>query len=177
MKMISRRRWLLVCMIVVCVGSGFAQKIRIGFDKSVDFSKYKTYTWAKSETPIMRPLLYDNVVAIVDSELKSRGLQRTEKDGDLKLVAAGGIGFGYNMPPAAIINAAYWGGKEDTALLTAPMVAGGTLILEFIDQSGKMIWRGTATENLDPELAKSLPRIEKAIVKLVSEYPPKHSSN
>jgi Domain of unknown function (DUF4136) len=157
--------------------AGFAQKIKVGYDKSADFSKYKTYTWAKPAMPITRPLLYQEVVGTIDDELKSKGLRRTDNNGDLTLIAAGGIGFGYNMPPAMEMNVAYWSGEEDPEILTAPMVAEGTLILEFVDRGqNKMVWRGTARENLDPEMAKSLPRIEKAIVKLLKVYPPKSSS-
>jgi hypothetical protein len=158
--------------------SGFAQKIKIGYDKSADFSKYKTYTWAKPETPVTRPLLYENLVGTIDDDLKAKGLQRTEKDGDLTLIAAGGIGFGYNLPATPYMDRANWSGVTDPAILTAPLVAEGTLVLEFIDRgANKMIWRGRATENLDPEQKeKSLTRIEKTIVKLLKGYPPKRSS-
>ena len=170
------RYCMLAFIVLIFTTSGFSQKIKVGYDKSIEFSKYKTYTWAKRDTPITRPMLYQNMVDQIDQELKARGLQRTEKDGDLTLVAAGGIGFGYNMPPAAGMNAAYWAGEEDRQLLTAPLVGEGTLILQFIDRAqNKMVWRGTATENLDPEVAKSLPRIEKAITKLLKAYPPKRS--
>jgi hypothetical protein len=172
----SRHRFL--AFLLVCLAtSGFAQKIKVGYDKSANFSNYRTYTWAKPVMPITRPLVYQEVVGTIDDELKSKGLQRTDKDGDLTLIAAGGIGFGYNMPSAQEMNAAYWSGAEDPEILTAPMVDEGTLILEFVDRGqNKMVWRGTAKENLDPEMAKALPHIEKAIVKLLKEYPPKHSS-
>ena len=164
-------------IMAVLITAGFAQKIRVGYDKSVDFSKYKTYTWAKPDVPIQRPLLYQNVVDQIDDELKAKGLQRTEKDGDLTLIGGGGIGLGYNMPAAAGINAAYWAGVQDPDLLTAPLVGEGSLILQFVDRGqNKTIWRGTVKENLDPEPAKSLPRIEKTITKLLKEYPPKRSS-
>ncbi|MGA7293165.1 MAG: DUF4136 domain-containing protein [Terriglobales bacterium] len=171
------RQWFLVFLLLILASSGFAQKIKVGYDKSADFAKYKTYSWAEPAMPVTRPLLYQSVVGTIDDELKSKGLQRTDKGGDLTLIAAGGIGFGYNMPPAFEMNAAYWSGEEDTAILTAPLAAEGTLILEFVDRGqNKMVWRGTARENLDPEMAKALPHIEKAIVKLLKEYPPKHSS-
>ena len=136
------RYWLWALIGVVLTTSGFAQKISVGYDKSVDFSKFKTYTWAKPQAPITRPLLYENVMGTIDDELKAKGLQRTEKDGDLTLIAAGGIGFGYNMPPALGMNVAYWTGREDPMILMAPMVAEGALILEFADRSdNKMIWQ------------------------------------
>jgi Domain of unknown function (DUF4136) len=172
----NRLCWPLALAVAGLVTSGLAQKIKVGYDKSADFSKYKTYTWAKPQAPVAKPFLYENVVGEVDDDLKAKGLQRTDKDGDLTLVAAGGIGFGYNMPPAFEMNVAYWSGEEDTAVLTAPLVAEGTLILTLVDRAqNKMIWRGTAKENVDPEVAKSLPHIEKAIDKLLKEYPPKHS--
>jgi hypothetical protein len=171
------RCWLLVFIVVLLTASVFAQKVKVGYDKSADFSKYKTYTWAKRDTPITRPMLYQNVVDQIDQELSAKGLQRTEKDGDLILIASGGIGFGYNMPPAFGMNAAYWSGTEDPQILTAPLVGEGTLVVQFVDRGqNKMIWRGTAKQNLDPEVAKALPRIEKAITKLLKEYPPKSSS-
>jgi hypothetical protein len=175
-KMKSRLCWSLALILAGLETSGLAQKIRVGYDKSADFSKYKTYTWAKPQAPISRPFVYENVVGEVDDDLKAKGLQRIEKDGDLMLVAAGGIGFGYNMPPAFVMNFDYWSGEEDTALLTAPLVGEGTLILALVDRaSNKLVWRGTAKENIDPEVAKSLPHIEKAIDKLLKEYPPKHT--
>lgn len=172
----NSRYCMLAFIVLIVATSGFSQKIKVGYDKSVDFSKYKTYTWAKPAFPVTHPMLYQNMVDQIDQELKAKGLQRTEKDGDLTLVAAGGIGFGYNMPPAAEMNAAFWAGEEDPQILTAPLVGEGTLILQFVDRAQKkMVWRGTATEDIDPEVAKALPRIEKAITKLLKEYPPKRS--
>jgi len=170
------RYWFLAFILAGLATVSFAQKIRVDYDKSADFSKFKTYTWAKPDVPIARPLLYQNIIGQIDGDLQAKGLQRAEKDGDLTVVVAGGIGIGYNMPPAFGINAAYWSGTQDPGLLTAPMVAEGSLVLEFVDRGqNKMIWMGNVKENIDPEMAKSLPRIEKAIDKLLKEYPPKHS--
>lgn len=156
---------------------GFAQKIKVGYDKTADFSKYKTYTWAQPDTPVTRPILYASVQGTIDDALKSKGLTRIDKNGDLTLIAAGGIGMGVNMPPPPNMNTTNWSGQDDPSVLMDPLVAEGSLILEFIDRTqNKMIWRGTVTENVDPEMAKALPRIEKAIVKLLKRYPPKRSS-
>src|SRR5277367_2710539 len=109
------RCWLLTFILAALATSGLAQKIKVGYDKSVDFSKYKTYTWTKPVMPPTRPLLYQNVVDQVDEIFKSKGLTRTEKGGDLTLIAAGGIGFGYNQPPQIAVEAAFWTG--DTAYI------------------------------------------------------------
>jgi hypothetical protein len=46
----------------------FAQKVKVGYDKSVDFSRFNTYTWVEPATPPQRPLLYSTVVSAVDYE-------------------------------------------------------------------------------------------------------------
>jgi hypothetical protein len=170
----NRRWWLLALIGMALTATGFAQKIKIGYDKTTDFSKYKTYTWTKPAMPVTRPFLYENVVGEIDQVLKSKGLQRTDKDGDLTLIAAGGIGFGYNQPPQFAVNAAFWTG-DSAPIATEPLVAEGTLILQFIDRAdNKMVWRGVATENLDPDQTeKSLTRIENGIDKLLKSFPPK----
>jgi hypothetical protein len=57
----------------------------------------------------------------------------------------------------------------------APYVPEGTLILTLVDHSSnKVVWTGTVTEKLDIEKKdKSLERIDKAIVKLLKQFPPK----
>ena len=166
----------------------FAQKIKVGYDKSVDFSRYKTYTWAEPAMPPTRPMLYSTVVASVDENLQSRGMQRVDKNGDLTLNPAGGIEYGisgvagtpilstYGTQPAAA-DATMWTGAGGTANLTSSYVPQGTLQLQFVDRSSnKVVWNGMVSEKLDVENKKeSLDRIYKAIAKLIKQYPPKAS--
>jgi hypothetical protein len=165
-----------------------AQKVKVGYDKSVDFSKYKTYTWAPLATPPTRPLLYANVVGSIDGELHSKGLERAEKDGDLVLIAAGGIDFAtvstggtplsstYTGPPP-VWNATVWTGKEGRGELMGP-VPDASLVLQFVDRrTNQLIWAGTVTEKLDIEQkSKSLELVNKAIAKLLKQFPPGSSS-
>lgn len=185
MKKIPSQLWL--CLFLCAFATtAFAQKVNVGYDKSVDFSRYKTYTWAEPAMPPTRPMLYSTVVGSVDEELKTRGLQRVEKDGDLILTPAGGVEFGisgaagtpilstYGPQPAAA-DATMWTGAGGSANLTSSYVPKGTLQLQFIDRStNKIVWNGTVSEKLDVEnKQKSLDRIYKAIAKLIKEFPPK----
>ena len=70
------QRWskTFACVFLVALTTvGFAQKVKVGYDKSMDFSKYKTYTWAPLGVPITRPLLYQTIVNTIDGELESKG--------------------------------------------------------------------------------------------------------
>lgn len=182
------RYWLLALIVVFATTLCFAQKVKVGYDKGTDFSKYKSYTWAKPQTPVTKPLLYETVVGTIDQELNAKGFRRAEENGDLTLIAAGGIEFGSNLAagtpilpiyggPPPDMSATMWTGAK-TASAIGPLVAQGTLILEFVDRNeNKVIWSGRVMQNLDPEKRmKSLELAEKAIVKLLKGFPPKGSS-
>ena len=188
--MTNRRSLAVACFIgIMLTSSGVAQKVKVGYDKSTDFSKYRSYSWAKPEMPVTRPLLYETVVSTIDQELQAKGLQSTEKDGDLTLISAGGMEYGSNLPAGTPIlpvyggappdmNATMWTGGNTSSAATGPIVAKGTLVLEFVDRSqNKVIWSGVVTRTFDPEQKnKGLEQAQKAIVKLLKGFPPRHSS-
>ncbi len=169
---------------IILAISSAAQKVTVGYDKSIDFSRYATYTWTKPDTAPTRPLLYFSITATIDSQLKAKGLARTESGGDLILAPAGGMefGFGYaagtpvlptysGVPPT--INSTMWTGAGGGAM--SPAVPEGTLMLNFIDRSAnKVVWTGTVKQKLDLQDQKeSLELINKGITKLLNAFPPK----
>src|SRR5512133_1634482 len=85
------------------------QKVKVGYDKSVDFSRYKTYTWAKLTMPSARPTLYAIVVESIDEELRKKGLSRVENGGDLVLTPGGGIEYGVGSAASTPIPSTYAG--------------------------------------------------------------------
>ena len=158
-----------MCLILLTLSAtSFSQKTTVGYDKSIDFSKYKSYMWAQSTTPPTRPLLYATVVGAIDYELKAKGLESVEKDGDLILIPSGGMEFGFNaaagtpiLPsysgPAPAINSTMWTGAGAPSNLMAPYVPEGSLMLNFVDRvANKVVWTGTVKEKLDIENKKIL---------------------
>ena len=166
--------------------NGYGQKVKVGFDKEADFSKFKSYSWADPAMPPARPALYESIIGSIDSKLESKGLSRVKSDGDLVIVPAGGIGFGLNIasgapimptysgPPPAV-NATVWTGAAGPGGSMATAVGEGTLALTFVDRANnKVIWSGTVADKLDPEKKdKAAQRIENCIVKLLKDFPPK----
>ena len=186
MKLNERELWICFLILVVPVANAFPQKVSVGYDKSVDFAKYKSYTWAQPATPPTRPLLYATIEGCIDYELKAKGLARTETNGDLILVPGGGMEFGLNyavgapiMPtysgPPPAVNATMWTGAGGPSNLMAPYVPEGTLMINLVDRNAnKVIWSGTVKQKLDMEnKKKSFKLIDKAIVKLLRDFPPR----
>ena len=185
---IFRKRWdlplnkllILLLMGTLPAASAFSQKVKIGYDKSVDFSKFATYTWVEPTTRPQWPLLYKTVVSRVDDELQSKGLTRVAQNGDLKLMPAGGVDFGTvaltsqpNLGPPSI-NSTMWTGPSGPSMGT-DLKSEGTLMLTFVERStNKEVWAGSVTQNLDLEnKIKSLDLAEKAVTKLLKQFPPK----
>jgi hypothetical protein len=113
-------------------------------------------------------------------------LTRTESDGDLILVPVGGMEYGINnavgtpviasfsgAPPA--IDATMWTGAGGQSHLMATYVSEGTLMLNLVDRrSNKITWSGSVTQKLDMQnKSKSEKLVDKAVVKLLKDFPPK----
>lgn len=174
--------------VVIAIGSaspGAAQKTKIGYDKTADFSKFRTYSWAQPEMPTSRPILYEYVVKTIDNELNAKGIERVDGNGDLVLIPTGGMEYGSNLPsgtpilpvysgPPPSVNATMWTGATPAAS-SGPMVAEGSLTLEFVDHArNKVVWNGTVSEKFDPtKKEESLTLAGKAVSKLLKKFPPK----
>ena len=184
MKNTPKGFWTCFCMVAL-TSVALAQKVEVGYDKSADFSKYRTYTLAEPAMPPTRPILYATVMSSIDGELGSKGYSRVDKDGDLTLIPAGGIGFAIVvsggapvsptfMGPAPSMNATMWTGAQGGGELM-PAVPEGTLVLEFVDRAAnRVIWSGTVSQKLDIEKkTKSLELASKAVAKLLKQFPPK----
>ena len=186
MKLNQHKLWTCLLAVALPIANAFAQKVSVGYDKSADFSKYQSYTWAQPATPPSRPLLYMNIEGAIDYELKAKGLTRTETNGDLIVVPGGGMELGINnavgapiMPtyggPPPAMDATMWTGAAGPSNLMAVYVPEGTLMLNFVDRNAnKVVWTGTVKQRLDMEnKKKSLKVIDKAIVKLLKDFPPR----
>lgn len=179
-----RNKSLLAVFLLAYLTVSAAQKIKTGSDDTVDFTQYKTYTWLKPPKPPTRPYLYSVVVGTIDEELKKRGLTRVDDGGDLYIAPSGGIGVDLNTPSGAPMLPIYgsmatynynmWVGNMPAASTTRA-VAQGSLVLQFVDaKQNHVVWSGMVADKLDFEQKKdSLDRMEKAIRKLLKEYPPK----
>lgn len=182
-----RNLQVLLIVVTLSIPCGFAQKIKVGYDKSVDFSKYKTYTLKLPPAPTSRPLLYASVVGSIRNGIQSKGLVSMEKGGDLTVIASGSIDYGLdsNRDPLAdsctncqapLTDPRVWSGNP-------PPLGGssgkaqpkGVLELDIVErESNKVVWSGTVAQKLNPQkVDQSLQRVGAAIEKLLMEFPPK----
>jgi len=179
----TTQRILLLALIAFPALNSFAQKVKVGYDKATDFSKFKTYSWAEPAMPAVRPVLAEAVAARVEVELQQKGLIKVTKDGDLTLIPAGGIDFGiagqagtpysptYSGAPPTL-DATMWTGASGPSS-AGTYVPEGALSLTFVDRAtNKIVWSGSVKQKLDIEKKnKSLELVDKAVIRLLQQFP------
>jgi len=178
---------LLVAM-VLCVGAR-AEKIRVHYDKSIDFTKYKTYGWAPIGA-VAHPMLALDVVGAVEDELNARGLKKVPANPDLLVQIYGAVDAEVSMtsnnpiynatggiPPfdpsmTSPGNSLYWDGYYGNSTV---VVYPGQLIIDLIDVSAKkLVWRGMGSEAISPNNPdKLMSEANSTVSKLFKEYPVK----
>src|SRR5580698_5036012 len=65
--------------------TSFAQQVKTDFDRSADFSRYKTYSWEKVHT--QNPLWVDRIKAAVNSALEAKGWTQVASGGNVSIMA------------------------------------------------------------------------------------------
>ena len=185
--MLKARAFQVLIVVAGISASCFPQKVNVGYDKSVDFSRYKTYTFPEPDTGTGRPILFMTVVSTIRSELESKGLVSVDKDGDLMVIAKGGFAYGSSSDAGMMSNPCpnckaplrdpmEWTGEAAPPGLSSTPLPKGVLALNMVDQAAnKVVWAGSVVQKLDPEKKqKSLEKAHAAIKKLLMEFPPKH---
>jgi len=175
-RKLSGKRYSLALMAVLMTGGALAaQDVKYNFMPGTDFSKYHTYKWVTIEGGAHPNQIVDaEIKQAVDSQLTAKGLTKTDGDkADLY------VGYQIAVDKEKQWNAfgtggARWGGGMASA--TSSTITNGTLVLDMYDPTTKqLVWTGNATKTLDPSgnQEKNQKNLDKAMEKLLKNYPPK----
>ena len=174
------RRAIIALAFLLFASSAFGQKIDVKLDKTVDFSQYKTYTWAegmRAKNPLVNQLIVDSI----EQQLAAKGLTKAEANGDIQVLFAAAMDLDLQMTGLT------WGNASNPmgayAAIGPPMtVPKGMLVVDMMDKkTERYIWRATARETLPQaptaDITKDAQRVEKLVKKVVakmfSKYPVK----
>jgi Domain of unknown function (DUF4136) len=160
-------------MILLLASASFAQHVKTDFDRSTDFSQYKTYSWEKVQT--QDALLVDRIKEAVNAALTAKGWTPVESGGDVSILAMemthnhrtlntyyDGFGGGWR-----------WGGGFGNATTTEETYKVGTLVVDLFDaNSKKLIWRGSSSDTLSDKSDKNIKALDKGVQKMFDHFPP-----
>ncbi len=175
-KSIAVQSALLVCAILVCsCGLALAQDVKYNFAAGTDFTKFKTYKWVAAEGGSHPDqLINDQIKQAVDSQLILKGLTKTDSDtADLYVTYQVAVNQEKQWDAMGMGRPVRYGGGMGTATSTTINV--GTLDVSMFDTGEKkLVWRGNATKTLNPskDPAKNQKNLQKAVAKLLKNYPP-----
>jgi len=164
----------LLCLALVIRTVCRGQDVKYNFMPGTDFSKYHTYKWVAIEGASHPNQIMDaEIKQAVDSQLASKGMTKTDGEkADLY------VGYQIAVDQERQWNA--WGtgrgfgGGMGSA--TSSTINIGTLVLDMYDPGTKqLVWTGNATKTIDPSSnqEKNMKSLNKAMAKLLKNYPPK----
>jgi hypothetical protein len=161
-----------------------AQKTSYDYEKTADFTAFKTYAFKKG-TDVGQPLIDNRIVAAIEAELAKKGLTKSEGSADVFVVyhvaldkqqdiSTYSSGYGGGYGPYGWGWGGGWAGGTTHTQVRDVLI--GSLVIDVADASkGQMVWRGIGVKEIDaranPE--KRDKSINKAVEKILKNYPPK----
>jgi hypothetical protein len=156
--------------------ASFAQ-VKTDYDRSADFSQYKTYSWEKVQT--QNPLWVDRIKTAVNAALAAKGWTVVDSGGDIAIAAMEvtqdhqtlntfyddfGGGWGWR---------GFGGGGFGDSTTTTETYRVGALVVDLFDAKTKrLVWRGSASDTLSDKSGKNIKALDKSVEKLFEHFPP-----
>ncbi|MEZ5084288.1 MAG: DUF4136 domain-containing protein [Bacteroidales bacterium] len=181
--------FLAIALTALFLSSCSSTKITADYDKSVDFTKYKSfeyYGWAKESDKLLNDLDKKRIEESFANEFYKRGLTYVKEGGDLivtlfivveqktqttaNTTSMGGYGhFGgyYGYGPGY-----GWGPSYSTTTVSTYDYQVGTLVCDVYDKTTEqLIWEGIASKTIDENPQSRDKNIPKVIQYLMKKYP------
>ena len=178
--MCAKGRVLFSMLIGILAATASSAEVKTDYDRTAEFSRYKTYSWGKVHTQDL--LWTDRIKAAVASALAAKGWTELESGGDVSIMAMEmtkdhralntyydnfGGGWGWRR----------WGGGFGygfgTSTTTEETYQVGTLVVDLFDTSAKkLIWRGSASDTLSEKSDKNIKKLNSDIQKMFDHFPP-----
>lgn len=180
-----------IAILAISLASCSSTKISADYDKSVDFTKYKSfeyYGWAKESDKLLNDLDKKRIEDSFANEFYARGLGYVATGGDLVITLfivveqktetsanttsmGGGYGgyyggyYGYGPGYG-------WGPSYSTTTVSTYDYEVGTLVCDVFDKANEqLIWEGIVSGTIDENPQTRDKNIPKTIAYLMKKYP------
>src|SRR3974390_3069430 len=152
-----------------------AQQVTYNYMPGTDFTKYHTFKWVDIPSNVHpNQIVSQEISQAVNNVLSAKGFTlTTDEKADLYVGYQCSVDQERQWDAWGMGGGLRWGGGMGTA--TSSTITNGTLAVDFYDPTSKqLIWRGAATETLDPSgnPDKEMKKLKKGISKLLKHFPP-----
>jgi hypothetical protein len=172
-----------VCLgIFLCAASCAQILVTQDYDRDVNFTGFKTYGWHAIERSIeMNDLVINRVKEAVSDELRRKGFRQVQENSDLLVNIHVVTRQKISISDWGYPSGGYWRRGYDYGYgygyggISSRTYEEGTLMIDMIDAAeNNLVWRGTATDIVDPSLSPEERTLEinKAVALILQEFPP-----
>jgi len=181
---------LLLFVILIC--TNIQAQVSSDYDKDVDFTKIKTYTfagWAENSDQILNDFDKERITKALASEFSSRGLNYVESDGDVTIT----LYIVINQKTSTTAHTTYTGGmgyyggrrgwgrgyggvgmSSATTSYSENDYLEGTFVVDMFSENSKdLVWQGVITTVVKEKAEKREKTIPRKMKKLMKKYPVK----
>jgi len=181
-----RRAIAIALVTLFAVSSLGMAKVYVDYDRNAKFGSYKTFAWMDPngyDLEDSHPLVHKRIVQYIEAKMKQGGLEEvtsnpdllvtyyvsTKEETQINTVSMGyGYGPGWGWDPYW---SGYWGAYPMGSTTYVSTYTKGTLIIDIVDAKTKtLIFRGTSTQTVSDNPAKTEKKIFKGIDKIVKTY-------
>lgn len=177
-------------LLFVCLSNNILAQVKSDYDKTTNFSEYKTYTfggWVKDSDKILTDFDKKRITDALSNEFSSRGMSYVESGGDAVITLFivvnqktsttaytnfnGGMGYygrrGWGMGYGGM-------GLSATTTYNQNDYLEGTFVVDMYDSKSKeLIWQGIITSVVKENPEKREKSIPKKVKKLMKKFPVK----
>ena len=172
---------------VILAASCSTVKVSSDFDKSGDFSAYKTYKFTNEalKLPSVNDINRNRILTAIETEMTAKGFTKTDENPDVLIdlqlkgeektqaystTSGSAIGYGRGYRYG-------WGSGFSTTSINYETYVDGTLFVDMIDvNKNQLVWQGRGTKTLDPDAnqQKREQTINDAVKQIFTKYPPSY---
>jgi Domain of unknown function (DUF4136) len=159
-----------------------AQQVKFDYDRSANFSQYKTYSWEHVKT--QDPLVVDRIKSSVNAVLAAKGWTEVPSSGDISIMA---MEMTHDQQTLETFYDGFgggWGWRHfgfagiGDATTTTETYKVGTLVVDLFDtKTKKLVWRGSSRDTLSNNSSKNIRTLDKSVDKMFRQFPPGTSNS
>ena len=174
---------LIITLSILAASCGSTLKVTNDYDKTADFSKYKSFSiYSLKTTGSVSQLNADRIVNSIKAEMIAKGYNFVESNGDLTIngitilkdkqsVSASTNYYGYG---GLYRPYGYYGGMgmASSTSVSTYNYKDGSLTIEMVDtKSTKMVWQGIGNKEIDSPSKDPDTAIREGVKKIMASFP------
>jgi len=152
-----------MCLMAVVAS---AQKVSVDYDKEVNLASFSSYAWEPG-VPAPSPLVDKRIIAAIDRQLASKGWAKDDSAPSAIITYQAGVEVERQLNSWG--SGPRWSGF---GTVNVEQIHTGLLLVDIYEaKTGRLIWRGFASDTISDDIEKNEKRMNEAVSKMFKQLP------